>query len=113
MTTINKSQQLELDTIEKQVLILLFGSETIPDTTGTILSMYGINPNSLIREFEQRVSPFMNENGSINGNFIKKILLITPKYKKILNYIDIPDDDFFLSNKVFDIIKAILPGVNP
>lgn len=109
---INSQQQLELDTIEKQILIFLFGQEVIPNTSATLLSIAGINPNSLINEFETKLSPFMNENGTINGDFIKKMLLITPKFRKFESIINtFPSDDFYLSSKIYDIIKIFFPGV--
>ena len=41
-------KQRELDTVEKQILVSLFGSEKIPDATGFLFSVFGINPNNLI-----------------------------------------------------------------
>lgn len=107
----SNEQQRELDTIEKQVLVCLFGSESIPDATGLVFGIMGINPNSIIKEFEALMLPIMNEDGSINGSLLKKVIGIYPKYKKILQFVDLPEDNFFLSNKIYDIVNIFFPGV--
>ena len=108
---ITKQQQNELDTIEKQILIALFGQDTIPDSTGLLFNIFGINPNKMIKEFEELICPIMNDDGSVSGNFLKKIISISPKYRDILSFVKIPDGDFLVSNIIFEIISVFIPGV--
>lgn len=105
-------KQRELDTVEKQILVSLFGSEKIPDATGFLFSVFGINPNNLIKEFESFMIPIMNEDGSIDGSLIKKMLSVYPKFRKVLSFIEIPEGEFFLSDKIFQFINVFLPGVD-
>jgi hypothetical protein len=104
-------KQRELDTVEKQILVTLFGTETIPDATGYFFNLVGINPNSIIADFEKMMLTVMNEDGSIDGVLLKKILSVYPRFKKILAFIEIPEEKFFLSDKIFQLINILFPGV--
>ena len=103
-------QQNELDKIEKYVLITLFGSESIPESTSIALRMMNINPNDYIRKFENLMIPIMNDNGLIDGKMLKKLIYIS-KYNEIARIFTIPDNDFFLSDITINIIKTFIPGV--
>jgi hypothetical protein len=104
-------KQRELDAIEKQILVTLFGTETLPDATGYFFNLVGINPNSIIADFEKMMLTVMNEDGSIDGALLKKILSVYPRFGKLLSFIEIPEEKFFLSDKIFQLINILFPGV--
>lgn len=104
------AQQNELDTVEKRILITLFGSETIPTSTAIGLKLLNINPNDYIQKFENTLIPVMKKDGKIDGKTLKKIIQVT-KYRDILDYVFLPDDDFLLSEIIFTILEKFIPGV--
>lgn len=105
-----KLQQIELDKVEKHVLITLFGKEAIPEKTSIALRMMNINPNDIIKKFENLMIPIMKDDGIIDGKMLKKILQIS-KYNEIAHLFTIPDADFFLSDIYITAIKDFIPGV--
>lgn len=96
--------QNELDKIEKKVLIKLFGKETIPNKTAMLLSFLGINPNEYIKKFESTLKPIMKSNGAIDGPLLKNLISFT-KFKEIINIVEIPNTDFFLSDYMESLIN--------
>lgn len=104
------AQQNELDTVEKRILITLFGSETIPNSTAIGLKLLNINPNEYIQKFENTLIPLMKKDGRIDGKMFKKVIQMT-KYRDLLEYIPIPDDDFLLSEIIFTLLSKFIPGV--
>lgn len=104
------AQQTELDAVEKRILITLFGSEIIPNSTAIGLKLLNINPNTYIQKFESTLIPVMKKDGKLDGKMLKKIIQVT-KYRDILDYINIPDDDFLLSEMIFTILRSFIPGV--
>lgn len=105
-----KQQQNELDKVEKRILIALFGKEDIPEKTAIALRMMNINPNDIIRKFENTIIPVMKEDGIIDGKILKKILQMS-KYYEITHIFTIPDADFYLSDICLSSLKDIIPGV--
>lgn len=103
-----KLQQIELDRIEKHILIMIFGQEQIPDVTAGILSALNINPNTYIKEFENRLIPVMKENGDIDGNLLNKVIRLWKPH--IADYLNIPSDSFRLSDKICSYISILFPG---
>lgn len=70
-----------------------------------------IDPNSYIKAFEQKVTPFMLENGMIDGKFLARSLRTWKP--KIAQYIDIPEKDFRLVELTDILAKLIgLGGIN-
>lgn len=105
----DKTKQTELDEIERKILIKLFGKDCIPNKSAILLKMLNIDPNKFINAFENKLSPMMNDNGTINGETFKKIIMFT-KYKDLLSIVDIPDSDFYLSEHINSLIKTFIPG---
>lgn len=105
-----KQQQNELDKVEKRILIALFGKEDIPERTAIALRMMNINPNDIIRKFENIIIPIMKEDGIIDGKLLNKLLRMS-KYFEITHIFTIPDADFCLSDICLTSLKGILPGV--
>lgn len=103
-----KLQQIELDKIEKSILIALFGKTEIPESTAVIMRCYNINPNQYIKKLEDTLIPLMKDNGEINGGTAKKMIrLLKPNIVDVLN---IPDEDFKLSEKVSYYFSLFFPG---
>lgn len=102
-------QQNELDRIERQILISLFGKEEIPNATAEMLRLARINPNDYIAMLEERLIPIMKESGRIDGGKLKA--MITLFKPSICKYVDIPDGDFLLSENVGNLARLIVPGL--
>lgn len=102
-------KQIELDQIERKIIVKFFGKETIPDKTAVLFNILNIDPNKYIKIFENRLSPMLNAEGKINGLTLKSIIQFS-KYKDISKVIDIPDSDFFLSDYIDLLIKTFIPG---
>lgn len=107
---INKKQQAELDKIENNILILLFGSKYIPESTAIIFKMFDINPNTYIQLFEKNLVLIMDEEGYVNGHKLIQLLKFS-KFNEILNVLDIPSYPFLLSNNISNYIAKLIPGV--
>lgn len=105
-----QQQQNELDKVERHILITMFGSENIPESTSIVLRMANINPNEYIRKFETFMIPFMNDDGLIDGKALKKLIRIS-KYSKIADLFTIPDTDFYLSDVCISIVRTFIPGI--
>lgn len=105
-------QQNELDRIESHVLISLFGSDRIPESTSIALRMMNINPNDYIHKFETIMLPVMDDDGMVDGKFLKKVIEMS-KYREFAQLFTIPDNHFYLSDIVISILKSILPGIEP
>lgn len=104
-----KLQQVELDKIEKYVLIMFFGQEQIPEPTAGLMTAFNINPNVYIREFENKLLPVMKENGDIDGAMLNKIIrLWKPHIADIINF---PYESFRLSENLGKYIRFFLPGI--
>lgn len=101
--------QNELDTIESKILTKLFGKTSIPDKTAVLFRLFGIDPNQYIHKFEEKIKPIMKSNGMIDAALLKKIIFLS-KYKDIIQIINIPDADFYLSEYIESLIKILLPG---
>lgn len=104
-----QEQQNELDVIERRILILIFGSETIPEKTAVLLKLLKINPNDYIRKFENRLLPLMTESGDINGVMLKALIAL--KKPSLCSIIDIPDGNFRFSSMMSQIVGSLLPGL--
>lgn len=105
-----KAQQNELDNVEKHILITLFGSENIPNSTATGLKLLQINPNEYINKFENLLTPIMKKDGKLDGKMLKKLMQMS-KYREMLDYIHVPDDDFLLSDIICTLMSKFVPGV--
>jgi len=104
-----KLQQMELDRIEKHILVMMFGQEQIPDTTAGLITALNINPNNYIKEFEKKLLPVMKENGDIDGVLLNKMIrLWKPQIADIIN---IPYESFRLSDNIGRYIQLFFPGV--
>lgn len=93
---LNQWQQMEVDEFEKIILKRLFGRTEIPDSTAMILKALRIDPNHYIREFEERIEPFLKETGECDGQFLKRTLKVWKP--GIARIIDIPEQDFRLQD---------------
>jgi len=105
-----KIQQNELDTCERRILISLFGNETIPELAATGLRILQINPNEIINKFEKLIIPMMTDEGKIDSKICKRILRCS-KFGDILEFISLPDDNFYLSDVIVKILGNIIPGL--
>lgn len=105
------SIQNELDKIESKILIKLFGQTAIPDNSAVVLKLFGIDPNTYIHLFEEKIKPIMKPNGTLDGKLLKKIISFS-KYKDAAQIFNIPDSDFFLSDYIEPLFKKFIPGGN-
>lgn len=105
-----KIQQNELDTCERRILISLFGKEEIPELTATGLRILKINPNEVINRFEKLIIPMMTEEGKIDSKVCKRLLRCS-KFGDILEFLTLPDDNFYLSDLIVKILGNIIPGL--
>jgi hypothetical protein len=96
-------KQVELDKAEEMVFNKLWGS-TQPDKTSlAIMSMLGIDINDYIIAIENRVRPFMKDNGLIDGLKLKQVVsLKSPKLSET-----IPSHDFRLCDLVEGVISCL------
>lgn len=101
-------QQMELDAFEKSALELVFGKNYESNPKFMWISKFFPNViQSRIDSFEQFISPFMDDDGKIDGSLLKS--LATGKFDS-LNSI-IPDKPFYLSD-VSASLKMIFLGEN-
>lgn len=105
-----KQQQNELDTIERRILICLFGSENIPNSTAIGLRILNINPNDVIKKFENKMIPIMKKDGRIDGKILRKIIQFS-KFSELTEFLNLPDEDFLLSDLICSIVSSFIPGV--
>lgn len=66
-----------------------------------------IDPNYYIKKFEYRIEPFLTANGYVDGRFLKQAIMVWKPQLK--DYVEIPDDDFRLS-ELIDIATKLLLG---
>lgn len=66
-----------------------------------------IDPNAYIQAFEARVTPFMKENGMVDGKFLSRTLRVWKP--RLVQYLPIPEEDFRLVDLV-DKLPGILAG---
>lgn len=104
-----KLQQTELDRIERKILITIFGSEEIPETTAGILRVFNINPNVYIRELENKLIPVMKENGDIDGTMLTNMIRLWKPH--LVDYLNLPSENFRLSDKMNNFISLFFPGI--
>lgn len=104
-----KLQQMELDRIEKHILVMMFGQEQIPDTTAGLMTVFNVNPNSYIKEFEKKLLPVMKENGDIDGTLLNKVIRLWKP--QVADIIKIPYESFRLSDSIGRYIQLFFPGV--
>ena len=62
--------------------------------------------NKIVEKYEQLIMSFMNENGSVNGKFLNKILV--EKYPQIAQWISIPQYDFYLKDEIEKILNVLI-----
>ena len=62
--------------------------------------------NKVVEKYEQLLISFMNDNGSIDGELLNKIL--SKKYPNILQWINIPKHNFYLKDEIEKIMKYII-----
>lgn len=91
----NEKQQNELDDAERFVLKKIFGKESIPDKTANVMQALKIDPNAYVKKFESKISPFMDDDGLVDGKAIKTMLKVWKP--SLVDLLDIPDDFFNLS----------------
>lgn len=103
-----KLQQAELDRIEKDILILIFGQEEIPAPTAEIMTALNINPNTYIKKLENKIIPVMKENGDMDGVMLNKLIRLWKPH--IADIVNIPAETFRLSDKLFSFISVFFPG---
>lgn len=104
-----KLQQAELDRIERKILIIIFGSEDIPETTAGILNAFSINPNIYIRDLENKLIPIMKDNGDIDGVLLNKMIRMWKP--NLADYINLPSETFRLSDRINQLVSLLLPGI--
>jgi hypothetical protein len=96
-------KQVELDKAEEMVFNKFWGSTQPDKITSTILNMLGIDINDYIQAFENRVKPFMRDNGLIDGMKLKQVVsLKSPKLAET-----IPPHDFRLCDLVEGVISCL------
>ena len=105
------TKQDELDRIERKIIIRLFGKEAIPDKTAVLFNILNIDPNKYIKMFEKKLSPMLNNDGTVSGSMLRKIIQFS-KYRDILDVVQIPDEDFYLSSHIDSLIHTFIPGGN-
>ncbi len=103
------AKQEELDRIERKIIIRLFGKETVPDKPAVLFNILNIDPNKYIKMFEKKLSPMLNNDGTVSGAMMRKIIQLS-KYRDILGVVQIPDEDFYLSGHIDSLIKTFIPG---
>ena len=96
-------KQVELDKAEEMVFNKLWGSTQPNQMFITVLNMLGIDINDYIQAFENRVKPFMRDNGLIDGNRLKQFVsLKSPKLAET-----IPPHDFRLCDLVEGVLSCL------
>lgn len=96
-------KQVELDKAEEMVFNKLWGSTQPSQASLTILNMLGIDINDYIQAFENRVRPFMKDNGLIDGTRLRQVVsLKSPKLAET-----IPAHDFRLCDLVEGVISCL------
>lgn len=95
-------KQLELDRTEETVLRALFGEDYKNSSNFKLLEAF--KPGMVQRyidKFEAIITPFLNDDGSVNGYMLKQALGAKfPQVKDI-----VPDSNFMLSDLSGQIIK--------
>lgn len=93
-------KQAELDAAEEVVFNKIWGGTELDATSKFILNALGIDINDYIKAFEDRLKPFMNEKGLVNGPLLRQAIAIkSPKVSEM-----IPQHDFRLK----DIVEGVL-----
>lgn len=64
-----------------------------------------IDPNKYIMAFEEKIIPFMRDNGMIDGKFLARTIKIWKP--KIAQYVAIPEGDFRLVDIVDSMVKLM------
>ena len=62
--------------------------------------------NNIIEKYENLLISFMEDNGSINGKLLNKILV--EKYPNIAQWINIPQYHFYLKDELEKIMKVLI-----
>lgn len=70
-----------------------------------IFRSLGINPNTYIQAFENKISPFLRENGMVDGKFLARTLKVWKP--RLAQYLAIPEGDFRLVDMVDSVIDLI------
>lgn len=73
--------------------------------TAEIFRCLGIDPNRYIMAFEEKITPFMRENGMIDGKFLARTIKIWKP--KLAQYLPIPDGDFRLVEIVDSLAQLV------
>lgn len=93
-------KQAELDKAEELIFNKLWGGTELDATSKFILNALNIDINDYIQAFENRMKPFMNEKGLVNGLLLRQAVAIkSPKVSEM-----IPPHDF----RLCDIIEGVL-----
>ena len=96
------NKQIELDSFENTVLQTVFGPDWRNSKGFKVIEF--MRPGLVqgyINKFEEVVLPFMNDDGSINGVFLKKALeLKNPNIAEI-----VPNKNFLLNDIVREVTK--------
>lgn len=66
--------------------------------------------NEKIEKVEKLLMSFMNDNGSVDGRLLNKILM--EKYPKLAEWISIPETNFYLKDEIDIILRIIFGGNN-
>lgn len=66
-----------------------------------------INPNKIIKKFEDKVEPFLTEEGNLDGKTVRTAMMIWKP--ELMNLIAVPDGETSLTEFV-DVLSDVLLG---
>lgn len=96
-------KQTELDIAEELIFNKLWGGVELDATSKFILNALNIDINDYIQVFENRIKPFMNEKGLVNGSLLRQAVAVkSPKVSEM-----IPPHDFRLKDIVEGVLSCI------
>lgn len=96
-------KQTELDIAEELIFNKLWGGVELDATSKFILNALNIDINDYIQAFENRIKPFMNEKGLVNGSLLRQAVAVkSPKVSEM-----IPPHDFRLKDIVEGVLSCI------
>lgn len=62
--------------------------------------------NAIVEKYEKLIISFMDDNGSIDGKLLNKLLV--EKYPEIASWINIPQYNFYLKDEIEKIMKILI-----
>ena len=62
--------------------------------------------NAIVEKYENLIMSFMNDNGSIDGKLLNKLLV--EKHPEIASWINIPQYNFYLKDEIEKIMQILI-----